>query len=1551
MITIMNDIFYKVERVMKLGLMLCLMALMPQTILAVDEYYGTYGIGISWDHETWHERYYAEQGLDRTVAGFTGSGTQADPYRINTVWDLCRLEDLVNAGNSFVNTYFRLEHDLDLGGEGYNPAEDAPLWYPIGVNDSFQGNFDGGGHTIDYMRILIGDCDSNHQNDKYAYGLFGYSQGVVRNLKMTHAHIRIDQQQQYNHSKYLFAGLVCGYLWQELPEKQCYGAVYGCELQGRFSGNGYSLSVDYYFELGGVVGLLHNPASVYQCHVDLNTDVSHNAHIGGIAGAIKADGEMYPIENDTENSLSKPRAAYVFDCTAHVTGSVWSDSHAGGICGFNEYGNIVACATTGDLGDGSTLGGIVGLNYNTVIDCVSMMTLHGEEKTKLGGIIGFNDDSHGIDNYTTKDLNVFNCVYSGHLNGSNSPNAYGLVGAGKPITNALFLGTMEKNENCASLNPLWNSTDDVKAYSDANLYDGGGNYSAYKTFSKITSGQSSETEFTTKANYHRWWTNNRHGDDTEITIDDVWRYRQGFYPRLQVGSTNITNGTTDALLKLHDYVIELAAEKFGDDKAALTTPKLFPQYAWLASVPAFTHDGQWAYFLDTSMSLARREMTDEQSNVLSANYAVANYYPNDPALMSVADNTATPKVNVGGDVWLTITSPDGASKKLLLNVNGQRKWDGELAANFDGGNGTSDSPYLIHDARQLILAFSVNQKDQYYKLVGDIWLNENLLTNTGEPSENCSKWDHESKRDSLHWKAHLDGDSHLIRGLFSTNAFGLVETMESGASIDNTGFVDCLVWSPESEAMGEGTTDRPLAFLTPSVATGVKIRNCLFDGVLYERRLIGLPNMGGLLHNAERQNTPYVEDCVIAISSRVKNNYFSPSYALFVAASNGYMEFPDFARRVLVLNNTLAFERLKPEHATVTHCNYPQGYLGTSKYNPYDPDGKTVDEMTDGTFFTGDGFDKWMVKQGRFPMLKSFAETAYGKLIALPVYTDKGNRFDNMNYLFDFTPGTATWQTTDDTVLDIDTDIRVIEPKTANSSVYLVRSLDEAKVITPIKTAESITAGIKFDDPEAKAFCVAHYDDNKDGEVSLAELKGVELAEFQADMNEDDGDSDDNDGEKIELFPEFRYFAGITDLGTSFHDKDKLKSLEFSNKITELSDDDFKGNTSMTSFTIPGSVTSVSGQAFYNSGLENYAVESDHTAFAAVDGLLMNKGKDQLLSFPSGRKGTSITIPDNVKSIASNAIYKMSALEQVYVDATDYDYETVVELSDNAFTAADGKTITYYIEDATQDFADADDEEEDDPDNARTFAPSRRANDDKPKTTDGKGKGHLLAKYQESDFWSGKTIERFFSLEVSERSLDGEGNYWATMYIGFDTELPEGLTAYIVDKQKTKESESTLVLREISNKVRMLTPIVIRATKAGTYKLYPSNESTRYHMYSMSENMLEGVNRNGLQVNQSDANDGGCLTLGKNKSGQVGFFIYKGTAKIPAFRAYLTVNKVGNAAARTFSFANDETTGIKNGQRFSSNGQSESWYNIQGQRVSQPSEGIYIKNGRKYVIK
>ena len=1544
----MTYIYNKVERFVKWSLWLCLLALLPV------QAYGEYGIN---DEDSWLKQAETE-GKDLSTK-WDGDGSLDDPYLIKDKWDLCRLFYQVNGGydgnqdgNHFNEKYFRLENDIDLGGR---------YWYPIGVKESayFGGFFNGNNHTIKGMTIKVGDYSD--ANASFAYGLFGYMKGIIYNLKMTDADLSVMQKTDANLATNLQAGLLCGSVDYGVYRNELtginyagFGAIFSCDITGQINGNVNNSQNDFSKVcFGGMVGRMNTPSSIYQSHAKVTLNINNGGYFGGIVGyTYTTMSELSDDVNNPQNNDSKPKISYLFDCTADVTMELSPKAAAkcGGICGANMACNLMACASSGtisclDNGGVSEVGGIAGYNEQNMINCVSLVTI--TNCLKAGGVVGHNNQHTREYSYLNHPSTVVNCVFSGHIDCGTNGIAHGIVGentsSAKPI-NCLFLGTMSQRTT-----PLWDgSADDSGCYCDVNLYDDEGDRPEYLSFSKLTSG--GNVGFKNSTTIYIDWRYIFGLNDCmsfEYNPANDWVFEAGFYPRLQMTEKNLTyeymvnrvnNKEGEAYLNyMYDYVIHNAQDRFvlSDDAwDALHTPKLFPAYAWLASVPAFTHNGQLAYSLDTSISLAKKTQRMDENTQNVAHYSLSE----NQTVMDVSGSTATPKVNAKGDVMLTITSADNISKQLLLNVNNSRTWDEKVAVFYDRGDGTAASPYEIHNARQLILAFLSNNKDEHYKLVNDIWFNENLLTNTGEPKEGCSKWDHLSKRDTNHWKAHLDGDGHLVHGLYSTNAFGLVETMEVGASIENTGFVDCLVWSPETEDTDDGSSNRPLAFLSPSIETGVLIRNCLFDGVLYERRLIGSGHMGGLLHTAKNQSKPYVEDCVVAFSSRVKDNQYHPSHSLFASIPD-FAAMPNFAQRVLVLNNNLSFMDFVPTSDDIgyTDCYFPHGYLKTSSGDSYNytrcP--KTVDEMTDGKFFTGEGFDKWTAKEGRFPMLTTFAGTAYGKLISLPVYTDKDNRFDNMNYLMDFTPNVAKWTTTNENVIGIDNDIRVLEPKTANSDVYLVRSMEDAKIITPIKTAAEITRGIKFEDEEAKKFCLAYYDSNNDGAISLQELKAVELETFEANMNKNDNNPNDNDGDLISAFPEFRYFAGISDLGTSFQNKEKLRTLDFSNKITELSDDDFKGNTSMESFTIPVSVGTVSGQAFYNSGLENYYVETDHQKFTATDGVLYDMSQETLLSYPNGRKNTSIEITDNVKTIGSKAVYKMAEVDTVIINAADYDYETVVKLEENAITAADGKQLLFLIEDGTQDLSD--DELE-----ARAYS-ARRAG-----TVDHRGKGALLSKYQESDFWIGKNLESFIYLDISDKSKDSEGNYWATLYCGFDTELPDYMTPYIVDKEKTSETSATLVLRRISNKVRMLTPVVIKSTKPVTkHILSPSKSSTVFTSIPMYENLLDGIGRNGMQVYQSDANDGGCLTLGRNSKGEIGFFIYKGKDKIPPYRAYISVNKVGYARELTFTIGDDYSTDIRSVQRKAA--EDDAYYNLNGQRTEHPDKGIYIYKGKKVI--
>ena len=105
-----------------------------------------------------------------------GTGTETDPYMIETPEDLAYLASSVNGGTTYEGEYFALANDIDLGGvqdeDGY---WSGPLWTPIGYGGLFAGNFNGNGYSIS-------NINSNNSWGSYI-GLFGHICGAsVKNV-------------------------------------------------------------------------------------------------------------------------------------------------------------------------------------------------------------------------------------------------------------------------------------------------------------------------------------------------------------------------------------------------------------------------------------------------------------------------------------------------------------------------------------------------------------------------------------------------------------------------------------------------------------------------------------------------------------------------------------------------------------------------------------------------------------------------------------------------------------------------------------------------------------------------------------------------------------------------------------------------------------------------------------------------------------------------------------------------------------------------------------------------------------------------------------------------------------------------------------------------------------------------------------------------------------------------------------------------------------------------------------------------------------------------
>ncbi|MBR1881599.1 MAG: hypothetical protein IJ808_01065, partial [Muribaculaceae bacterium] len=315
----------------------------------------------------------------QTQAGFKGSGTEDDPWLIETMADLLALSDSVNYGTTtdptgkyvkmFEGKFFKQTKVINA--KGYN-------FPPIGGNDDlyrFAGTYDGDNKAISNLTI-------NTVTNGYA-GLFGSVDtcGVLKNISITSPVIECS---------YYFAGAVAG---------NCNGTMINCKAT--------TPKVTGQYTVGGLAGKV-GPAT--QCSVTTGTIVAE-AQCGGVFGVSR-----YPLSfiNATNTNVmitgttsQSPVGGLLGQMSGDFGGSI-SDSYfsgnvyltrttqfAGGIVGTTSRNTIDRCFSLAQIGMlGNTVGtavagGIVGGAIATdFTDCY----FAGENRlstSRSGAIVGY----------------------------------------------------------------------------------------------------------------------------------------------------------------------------------------------------------------------------------------------------------------------------------------------------------------------------------------------------------------------------------------------------------------------------------------------------------------------------------------------------------------------------------------------------------------------------------------------------------------------------------------------------------------------------------------------------------------------------------------------------------------------------------------------------------------------------------------------------------------------------------------------------------------------------------------------------------------------------------------------------------------------------------------------------------------------------------------------------------------------------------------------------------------------------------------------------------
>lgn len=314
----------------------------------------------------------------------TGSGTETDPYIVESTGQWENLANMVNNGNSFKNTYFKLGMNLDFA--------NATIPCIGSVTAPFSGTFDGNDKTIANMNISGTDY----------LGLFGY----LSNATVTDFNI-----ESVTISGSDYKGIVAGY-------------SYNSTIKNIYA-TGTIKSGDY---IGGITGYAEN-TSIDRCESEVSVGNTNSQYAGGIAG--------YMESSHISNSINSGRMVG-FDCMGGIAGYVDSTSSIKNC--FND-----AQFTQGYL-DGS-IGGIVGYNCGTLCACSMNSSINGTPTgswSTVGAIIGYNHTS-AVCRYCyfikqsiiNKNINRCGDLDWGTWYYSGTYDAYGTASNGYPVTTML----------------------------------------------------------------------------------------------------------------------------------------------------------------------------------------------------------------------------------------------------------------------------------------------------------------------------------------------------------------------------------------------------------------------------------------------------------------------------------------------------------------------------------------------------------------------------------------------------------------------------------------------------------------------------------------------------------------------------------------------------------------------------------------------------------------------------------------------------------------------------------------------------------------------------------------------------------------------------------------------------------------------------------------------------------------------------------------------------------------------------------------------------------
>lgn len=208
--------------------------------------------------------------------------------------------------------------------------------------------------------------------------------------------------------------------------------------------------------------------------------------------------------------------------------------------------------------------------------------------------------------------------------------------------------------------------------------------------------------------------------------------------------------------------------------------------------------------------------------------------------------------------------------------------------------------------------------------------------------------------------------------------------------------------------------------------------------------------------------------------------------------------------------------------------------------------------------------------------------------------------------------------------------------------------------------------------------------------------------------------------------------------------------------------------------------------------------------------------------------------------------------------------------------------------------------------------------------------------------------------------LKKDNKYYTTLYTTFPYELQSGKAYYINDQSiqpygDEAEGKYRVVCKEVSGKKIPANAAVIiecDGTDPADNKILPLPQSTQITPLE-GHQLLHGYTK--IQHGGDMVGEGHIYVLSVGKSTGLGFYKLKSGTSLSDNKAYSKLSEEAQSAAKSisFSFGDDdiETPLAIEEVALPENVVGQTIYDLQGRKVKNPSQGIYIVNGKKYVIK